>query len=131
MLIFTYSNILNLNILFYIAFSFSFAILLTGICQLLNTFLHRSNYIVSFNAQKSIQYECGFDPFSGAAKPIEVRFYLIAVLFLVFDLEIIILIPLLFYIQNNNMIDILIFYFFLFLVGIGYIYEVKSGCLSW
>src|SRR6185312_4945132 len=101
MTFFVYSNIINLNILFYLCFSFSFAILLTGICQLLNTFLHKFNYIVSFNAQKSIQYECGFDPFSGASKPIELRFYLIAVLFLVFDLEIIILIPLLFCIQNN------------------------------
>jgi NADH:ubiquinone oxidoreductase subunit 3 (subunit A) len=105
--------------------------LLTGICQLLNTFLHRFNYIVSFNAQKSIQYECGFDPFSGASKPIEIRFYLIAVLFLVFDLEIIILIPLLFCINNNAIMDLIIFYFFLFLLSIGYFYEWRSGCLSW
>ncbi len=78
---------------------------------------------------RNIAYECGFNAFSDARQPFEVRFYLVGLLFIVFDLEIIFLFP---YIVLNftfeNFIVMIVFVLILFL---GFIYEVMKKAIQW
>nr|YP_010570397.1 NADH dehydrogenase subunit 3 [Ophiophthalmus serratus]UZG65885.1 NADH dehydrogenase subunit 3 [Ophiophthalmus serratus] len=84
------------------------------------------------NINKASPYECGFDPLNSSRLPFSFRFFLIAILFLIFDLEIALLIPLPFslnftYYQNS------IFFLALFIIilSIGLYYEWISGGLEW
>jgi len=76
-------------------------------------------------------YECGFDPFENARKKFDVRYYLVAILFIIFDLEIVFLFP---WAVSLNEIGNLGFYamgVFLLLLVVGFIYEWKTGALEW
>lgn len=80
---------------------------------------------------KLMGYECGFDPFGQARDEFDVRFYLVAILFLIFDLEITFLFP--FSINLINMIisSYITMLIFLVIITIGFIYEIKKGALDW
>nr|YP_009545811.1 NADH dehydrogenase subunit 3 [Ophioplinthus gelida]AYO99590.1 NADH dehydrogenase subunit 3 [Ophioplinthus gelida] len=84
------------------------------------------------NNQKSSPYECGFDPINSSRLPFSFRFFLIALLFLLFDLEIAILLPLPLSssLIGNNYIFIF-FIIFLLILTIGLVYEWISGGLDW
>ena len=91
-------------------------------------------FIVSLrrpDAEKNSPYECGFEPFSDARKTFDVRFYLVAILFIIFDLEIAFLFP---WAISLNEIGVFGFYsmmLFLAVLTIGFIYEWKKGALEW
>ena len=83
------------------------------------------------NAEKISAYECGFDAFDDARGQFDVRFYLVAILFIIFDLEIAFLFP-----WAISLSDIGLFGFwsmmgFLGILTIGFIYEWKNGALEW
>ena len=83
------------------------------------------------NAEKISAYECGFDAFDDARGQFDVRFYLVAILFIIFDLEIAFLFP-----WAISLSDIGLFGFwsmmgFLGVLTIGFIYEWKKGALEW
>lgn len=81
--------------------------------------------------EKVSVYECGFDPFHSPGKPFSIRFFLIAILFLVFDLEISYLFP---WSCCSNIIDLkgqLIIIIFLIILTLGLIYEWLKGGLEW
>jgi len=82
--------------------------------------------------EKSSSYECGFNPFSDSRVKFEIRFYLIGILFIIFDLEIIFLFPWLFLVIKeltwNNSISVFIF---LIILILGFLYELKKGALDW
>jgi|TARA_B110000263_G_scaffold104572_1_gene91318 NADH-quinone oxidoreductase subunit A len=83
------------------------------------------------NAEKISAYECGFDAFDDARGQFDVRFYLVAILFIIFDLEIAFLFP-----WAISLSDIGLFGFwsmmgFLGILTIGFIYEWKKGALEW
>ena len=82
--------------------------------------------------EKASGYECGFDPFSDAREPFYVKFYLIAILFIIFDVEIVFFFPLIFSISQ---IELLYGLFIMFIVIsiflIGFVYEWKKGSLDW
>ncbi len=83
------------------------------------------------NKDKLKGYECGFEPFDEARSKFDIRFYLIAMLFIIFDLEIAFLIP---WALNLSKIGIFGFYsmmFFLVVLIVGFIYEWKKGALEW
>ncbi len=91
-------------------------------------------YILSGNNlyyEKSSGYECGFDPFSDAREPFYVKFYLIAILFIIFDVEIIYFFPFIFSIVQISYIGLFVMYIFLVILGIGFMYEWKKGSLDW
>lgn len=91
-------------------------------------------YIISGNNlyyEKSSGYECGFDPFSDAREPFYVKFYLIAILFIIFDVEIIFFFPWIFSLFYINFFGLWVMYIFLMVLGIGFIYEWKKGSLDW
>jgi NADH-quinone oxidoreductase subunit A len=83
------------------------------------------------DVEKLAPYECGFDPYEDARNVFDVRFYLIAILFLVFDLEAIFFFP---WIINFSFLTIEGFFSmidFIFELFIGYIYAWKIGALEW
>ena len=81
--------------------------------------------------EKLSAYECGFEAFGNARSKFDVRFYIVAILFIIFDLEIAFLFP---WAISLGKIGILGFYsmmIFLLILTIGFIYEWKKGALEW
>ncbi len=83
------------------------------------------------NAAKSSPYECGFDALGDARMPFDVRFYLVAILFIIFDLETAFLFPWAMIIRSVGHIAFWSMLFFLGLLIIGFIYEWRKGALEW
>jgi len=83
------------------------------------------------NNEKISSYECGFNPFSDARNKFEIRYYLISILFIIFDLELLFLFPWVICFNSLNIQGILSMVFFLFLLTIGFIYEWYEGALDW
>nr|YP_009739761.1 NADH dehydrogenase subunit 3 [Holothuria spinifera]QIC54360.1 NADH dehydrogenase subunit 3 [Holothuria spinifera] len=81
--------------------------------------------------EKNTPYECGFDPINSARLPFSFRFFLIAILFLIFDLEIALLFPAI--PSVNLFIKPLIFFstIFIIILAIGLAYEWEQGGLEW
>ena len=76
-------------------------------------------------------YECGFDPFEDARIPFDVRYYLVAILFIIFDLEIAFLFPWAVSLNKIGIAGIMAMGIFLLVLVIGFIYEWKKGALEW
>ena len=83
------------------------------------------------NPEKLSPYECGFDPFSDTRHKFDVRFYLVAILFIIFDLEIAFLFPWAAAFDAIGFAGYFSMMLFLFLLTIGFIYEWKKGALDW
>nr|YP_001542584.2 NADH dehydrogenase subunit 3 [Pyrophorus divergens] len=82
--------------------------------------------------EKSSPFECGFDPKSSARIPFSLQFFLIAVIFLIFDVEITLLLPLIVTMKTTNTLSFLIITstFIIILLG-GLYHEWKQGALNW
>ena len=76
-------------------------------------------------------YECGFDPFEDARIPFDVRYYLVAILFIIFDLEIAFLFPWAVSLNEIGTAGIIAMGIFLLVLVIGFIYEWNKGALEW
>nr|YP_009971688.1 NADH dehydrogenase subunit 3 [Hymaea magna]QNG56372.1 NADH dehydrogenase subunit 3 [Hymaea magna] len=82
--------------------------------------------------EKSSPFECGFDPKNSARLPFSSQFFLIAVIFLIFDVEITLLFPLILMMKISNMMNyFLILIFFLIILLIGLYHEWNQGALNW
>ena len=82
-------------------------------------------------ADKNSTYECGFEPFDDSRNRFEVKFYLVAILFIIFDLEIAFLFPWAISLGNIGLLGFYSMMAFLFILTIGFIYEWKKGALEW
>nr|AEX65974.1 NADH dehydrogenase subunit 3 [Pseudobias wardi] len=112
------------TILFMMTLSLSLSIILT----MLNFWLAQINP----DSEKLSPYECGFDPLGSARLPFSIRFFLVAILFLLFDLEIALLLPLPWAIQLQTPITTLTWASALILLlTLGLIYEWAQGGLEW
>lgn len=85
----------------------------------------------SVNDEKNSIYECGFVPFGDARSKFEVKFYLVSILFIVFDLEIAFLLPCVAAISKFDLFGLIILVVFLILVALGFAYEWKTGAMNW
>lgn len=83
------------------------------------------------NSEKNSPYECGITPFSDARMPFDVRFYLVAILFIIFDLETAFLVPWAVVFRQLGWFGMAAMGVFLGLLVIGFIYEWKKGALEW
>ncbi len=83
------------------------------------------------DAEKGSAYECGFEAFEDARARFDVRYYLIAILFIVFDLEIAFLFPWAVVFDALGIEAIIAMVIFLAILVIGFIYEWKKGALEW
>ncbi|OGT38777.1 MAG: NADH-quinone oxidoreductase subunit A [Gammaproteobacteria bacterium RIFCSPHIGHO2_12_FULL_37_14] len=81
--------------------------------------------------EKLSTYECGFEAFSDARSPFDVRFYLVAILFIIFDLETAFLVPWAVVFRQLSWFGMITMGIFLGLLTIGFIYEWKKGALEW
>jgi NADH-quinone oxidoreductase subunit A len=81
--------------------------------------------------QKLSPYECGFEAFEDARMKFDVRYYLIAILFILFDLEIAFLFPWAVVLPEIGFFGFASMMVFLFILVIGFIYEWKKGALEW
>ncbi|OGT67079.1 MAG: NADH-quinone oxidoreductase subunit A [Gammaproteobacteria bacterium RIFCSPHIGHO2_12_FULL_45_9] len=81
--------------------------------------------------EKLSAYECGFDAFDDARTPFDVRFYLVAILFIIFDLETAFLVPWAVVFRQVGWFGISAMALFLALLTVGFIYEWKKGALEW
>ncbi len=81
--------------------------------------------------EKLSPYECGFEPFDDSRMEFDVRFYLVAILFIIFDLEIAFLFPWAISLGKIGLFGFISMMIFLFILTIGFIYEWKKGALDW
>ena len=83
------------------------------------------------SAQKLSPYECGFEAFEDSRMKFDVRYYLVAILFIVFDLEIAFLFPWAVVLDSIGVFGLVAMGIFLFILVVGFIYEWKKGALEW
>ena len=81
--------------------------------------------------EKLSAYECGFEPFQDSRMEFDVRFYLVAILFIIFDLEIAFLFPWAISLGNIGILGFSSMMIFLFILTVGFMYEWKKGALDW
>ncbi|HEX9583911.1 MAG TPA: NADH-quinone oxidoreductase subunit A [Gammaproteobacteria bacterium] len=83
------------------------------------------------DSQKLSPYECGFEAFEDSRMKFDVRYYLVAILFIIFDLEIAFLFPWAVVLDRIGLFGFIAMLVFLGILVIGFIYEWKKGALEW
>ena len=83
------------------------------------------------DSEKLSAYECGFEAFDDARGRFDVRFYLVAILFIIFDLEVAFLFPWAISLGSIGIFGFWSMMIFLIILTIGFIYEWKKGALEW
>ncbi|MCG8429302.1 MAG: NADH-quinone oxidoreductase subunit A [Chromatiales bacterium] len=83
------------------------------------------------DSEKLSPYECGFEAFEDSRMKFDVRYYLVAILFIIFDLEIAFLFPWAVVLDKIGMVGFIAMAVFLGILVIGFIYEWKKGALEW
>nr|AYR05145.1 NADH dehydrogenase subunit 3 [Coleoptera sp. ACP-2013] len=106
---------------------------------LLNFILFCLVFILNLISKKTFQdreknspFECGFDPKNSARLPFSLQFFLIAVIFLIFDVELTLILPFIFLFKISNTLNlVLIFSLFIILLVLGIFHEWNEGALNW
>lgn len=111
------------SVLVYIIVSLLLTLVIIGFSYLLA--VQRSD------SEKVSAYECGFDPFDDARNTFDVRFYLVAILFIIFDLEVTFLFPWAVTLSQIPLLGFWTMFIFLIILTIGFVYEWKKGALEW
>ena len=83
------------------------------------------------DSEKLSPYECGFEAFDDARRQFDVRFYLVSILFIIFDLEVAFLFPWAVSLGSIGMLGFWSMMIFLGVLTVGFIYEWKKGALEW
>lgn len=90
--------------------------------------------LLGFNrpdAEKLSPYECGFPAFEDARMQFDVRYYLVAILFILFDLEVAFLFPWAVVVKEIGLFGLIAMLIFLAVLVVGFVYEWKKGALEW
>ncbi|MDJ0929711.1 NADH-quinone oxidoreductase subunit A [Breoghania sp.] len=105
-----------------------------GISLVIGLALLVSPFLIAFkspDAEKNSAYECGFNAFDNARMKFDIRFYLVAILFIIFDLEVAFLFPWAITFGKLGWYGFASMMVFLGVLAIGFIYEWKKGALEW
>jgi len=95
---------------------------------ILNFLISKKKFI---SREKSSPFECGFDPISNTRIPFRIQFFLIRLIFLIFDIEITLLIPLIFLFKYINLTIIFSTFFFILILIIGLYLEYLEESIDW
>ena len=96
--------------------------------------MYIGSYIIALqrgDGEKVSPYECGFNPFDDARHKFQVKFYLVAILFLIFDLEVSFLFPWAVTLRDQGLLGYWTMMIFLAILTVGFVYEWKKGALEW
>ena len=112
-----------------------YALFVYFVCSIVISFVAFAiSYIFGIRADDSNKvaaYECGFTPFDDARNTFEIHFYLVAILFLMFDLEISFLFPWAISLSMLSVAGYFAMVIFFILLTLGFVYEYKKGALEW
>nr|WIL79893.1 NADH dehydrogenase subunit 3 [Trichodes sp.] len=110
----------------------TFSLIIMVIVSLLMTVASIITKKTFMDREKNSPFECGFDPKSSARMPFSLHFFLIAMIFLIFDVEITLIFPLIMIIKITNLTNyIIISFFLLFILLLGLYHEWNQGALDW
>jgi NADH-quinone oxidoreductase subunit A len=112
-------------------FSLFLIILIASVLSLIILILSYFLAIQNPESEKLSTYECGFEPYEDARLQFDVKFYLIAILFLVFDIETVFIYPWCISISQLNIIGFWSMIDFIFELGVGLFYIWRLGALNW
>jgi len=84
-----------------------------------------------YDIEKISAYECGFEPYEDARAKFDVRFYLVSILFIIFDLEVLFLFPWAVAARQAGLLGLFVVYLFLVVLTVGFYYEWFKGALDW
>nr|APX40609.1 NADH dehydrogenase subunit 3 [Chaetocnema paganettii] len=108
------------------------SVMITLILSILTILLNIVSKKTFYDREKNSPFECGFDPSSNARLPFSLHFFLIAIIFLIFDVEITLLIPFIYTIKICNMMNYsMLLSFFILMLLIGLYHEWNQGALEW
>jgi NADH-quinone oxidoreductase subunit A len=110
-----------------ILFLFLFALFLAVVFILLSVFIGRRTKL----GKKGQPYECGIEPVGTGKDPVPVKYFLIAISFILFDIELIFLLPWAVVSRDLGMFGFVAILFFVAIILIGYAYELGKGALKW
>nr|YP_010586530.1 NADH dehydrogenase subunit 3 [Psychomyia kalais]UZZ44344.1 NADH dehydrogenase subunit 3 [Psychomyia kalais] len=108
------------------------AMMIFTLCSIMMMISMNISKKMFINREKNSAFECGFDPHSKSRMPFSIHFFIITILFLIFDIEISILLPFFITMNNSNMNNYLImFYMFLMILILGIFHEWNNNILNW
>ena len=105
-----------------------------GVASLIGLVLLIAPFLVAFqqpDPEKLSAYECGFNAFDDARMKFDVRFYLVSILFIIFDLEVAFLFPWAITLGDIGLFGFWSMVLFLGVLTVGFVYEWKKGALEW
>ncbi len=105
-----------------------------GLAVVISAVMLGASYLVVTQhpyAEKTSAYECGFEAFDDARHKFDVRFYLVAILFIIFDLEVAFLFPWAISLEKIGVFGFWSMMVFLAVLTIGFVYEWRKGALEW
>ena len=109
-------------------------VIFVGVCLFIGVALLVAPFVVAYSKpdpEKLSAYECGFNAFDDARMKFDVRFYLVAILFIIFDLEVAFLFPWAITFGNLGWFGFISMMIFLGVLTVGFVYEWKKGALEW
>ena len=109
-------------------------VIFMGVCAAIGFALMASALIIAIrrpDPEKLSAYECGFDAFDDARMKFDVRFYLVSILFIIFDLEVAFLFPWAVTLKEVGLLGFWSMMVFLAVLTVGFIYEWRKGALEW
>nr|AXS65776.1 NADH dehydrogenase subunit 3 [Curculionoidea sp. 4 KM-2017] len=102
------------------------------ICNLMFLMLNMFSKKTFYDREKTSPFECGFDPKNSARLPFSLQFFLIAVIFVIFDVELTLLMPIILILKISNMMNFSItLNLFLLILIFGLLHEQMQGSLNW
>jgi NADH-quinone oxidoreductase subunit A len=109
-------------------------LIFVGVASILSSVIVGASYLLAVknpDSEKVSVYECGFDPFGDSRQKFEVRFFLVAILFIIFDLEISFLFPWSIVLSDIDVFGYWTMWTFLVILTVGLVYEWLKGGLEW